>query len=67
MGRKGLPGTWGESQVFSIRLTPGDRARLYELQEAWPETEGWGAVIRRAVQEAADREAGSRKLKRKKT
>ena len=58
MGRRNLGGGWGETRTLSIRLTAADWDALRVLKARWPEVDGVGAVIRRAILEAARSLAG---------
>ncbi len=59
MPRHNLTGGWGESRVMTVRLAPEDDRRLAALTEAWNMTAS--EVLRRALQEAADRERNPRR------
>jgi len=58
MPRRNLTGGWGESRVVTVRLAPEDARRLAALTEAWNLTPS--KVLRRALQDAAERELNSR-------
>ena len=53
MGRRNISGRWGESRVFSVRLSQQDHKYIKFLREQWPNCTSDGEVIRQALEKSA--------------